>query len=88
VLQPTIFTNQFAAMPSLHAGWNLLIGLSIVAAARPADEGRGRRPADGDDRHVVLNANHYILDVVVRRFPDDHVLVPGRAPVGPVSSNG
>ena len=33
VLQPTQFTNQFAAMPSLHAGWDLLVGIAIVTAA-------------------------------------------------------
>jgi len=33
VLQPPAFTNQYAAMPSLHVGWDLLIGLAIVVAA-------------------------------------------------------
>ena len=33
VLQPTAFTNQYAAMPSLHVGWDLLIGLAIWTAA-------------------------------------------------------
>jgi hypothetical protein len=30
VLQPPAFTNQFAAMPSLHVGWNLLMGIAIL----------------------------------------------------------
>jgi membrane-associated phospholipid phosphatase len=34
VLQPPMFVNQYAAMPSLHAGWNLLVGIAIVMAAR------------------------------------------------------
>ena len=28
--------NQYAAMPSLHVGWDLLVGMSIVAAASTA----------------------------------------------------
>ena len=32
VLQPPMFVNQYAAMPSLHAGWDLLVGISIVTA--------------------------------------------------------
>jgi membrane-associated phospholipid phosphatase len=66
VLQPTIFTNQFAAMPSLHAGWNLLIGLSILAAARrPLMKAVGVVLPMAMIATVVLTANHYILDVVV-----------------------
>lgn len=30
VLQPPAFTNQYAAVPSLHVGWNLLMGIAIV----------------------------------------------------------
>ena len=33
VLQPPAFVNQYAAMPSLHAGWDLLVGMAIFAAA-------------------------------------------------------
>lgn len=33
VLQPPNFVNQYAAMPSLHAGWDLLVGISIATAA-------------------------------------------------------
>ena len=32
VLQPPNFVNQYAAMPSLHAGWDLLVGISIATA--------------------------------------------------------
>ncbi len=34
VLQPPAFVNQYAAFPSLHFGWNLLIGLAIYENAR------------------------------------------------------
>ena len=33
VLQPPEFVNQYAAMPSLHAGWDLLVGIAIFTAA-------------------------------------------------------
>lgn len=33
VLQPPMFVNQYAAMPSLHAGWDLLVGIAIITAA-------------------------------------------------------
>jgi membrane-associated phospholipid phosphatase len=66
VLQPTVFTNQFAAMPSLHAGWNLLIGLAIVTAARhPLLKLVGVLLPMAMVAAVVLTANHYILDVLV-----------------------
>jgi membrane-associated phospholipid phosphatase len=65
VLQPPAFVNQYAAMPSLHSGWNLLVGMAIVAASTsvllrvfgyvmPVLMGLS----------VVVTANHYILDVV------------------------
>jgi hypothetical protein len=66
VLQPPAFTNQYAAMPSLHVGWNLLMGIAIWTTTR----------------HVawktfaivmpllmwvatILTANHFLLDGVV-----------------------
>jgi hypothetical protein len=65
-LQPTIFTNQYAAMPSLHVGWNLLMGLAIVAATRHllvrfAAVTMVLVMAIA----VVLTANHYFVDAIV-----------------------
>lgn len=65
VLQPPDLVNQYAAMPSLHTGWDLLVGMAIVTAASslvlriigfamPILMGIA----------VVLTANHYVLDVV------------------------
>lgn len=34
VLQPPQFTNEYAAMPSLHVGWNLLMGVALIRHAR------------------------------------------------------
>ena len=33
-LQPPGLTNQFAAFPSLHVGWNLLVGIALFDAFR------------------------------------------------------
>jgi PAP2 superfamily/Glycerophosphoryl diester phosphodiesterase family len=37
VLQPPAFVNQYASVPSLHFGWDLLIGLALIhtASSRP-----------------------------------------------------
>jgi membrane-associated phospholipid phosphatase len=63
-LQPPGLTNQFAAFPSLHFGWNLLVGVAVFLAAThllvrmvavvfPLLMGLA----------VVATANHYVLDV-------------------------
>ena len=65
VLQPTAMVNQYAAVPSLHFGWNLLIGgavvflcririLKVLAACLTVSMLFA----------VVLTANHFVLDVV------------------------
>lgn len=65
VLQPPAFVNQYAAMPSLHSGWDLLVGMAIVAAAssvwlRMIGFAMPVLMACA----VVLTANHYLLDVI------------------------
>ena len=63
-LQPPGLTNQYAAFPSLHFGWNLLVGVAVWGATRntalrllsilgPAAMGAA----------VVLTANHFVLDL-------------------------
>ncbi|MEV0563965.1 phosphatase PAP2 family protein [Dactylosporangium sp. NPDC050588] len=65
VLQPTMFTNQYAAMPSLHVGWDLLIGLAILAAARrPLLRAFGAAMPVLMVAAVVLTANHYLVDAI------------------------
>jgi hypothetical protein len=64
-LQPPAFVNQYAAMPSLHAGWDLLVGLAIFSAATTV----GLRLVGLLMPllmvwAVVATANHYVLDVV------------------------
>lgn len=66
VLQPPAFVNQYAAMPSLHAGWDLLVGIAIVTAASSlALKIIGYAMPILMSMAVVLTANHYILDVIV-----------------------
>lgn len=33
-LTPSFFVNEYAAMPSLHFGWNLLVGVAVWMASR------------------------------------------------------
>jgi membrane-associated phospholipid phosphatase len=64
VLQPPNFVNQYAAMPSLHAGWDLLIGISVATAA-----GSLLVRVVGCVLPVLMafavvaTANHYVVDV-------------------------
>lgn len=65
-LQPPSIVNKFAAMPSLHVGWNLLAGLVLYQSLRP---GRLRAlPLISPvlmTMAVVFTANHYVVDAVV-----------------------
>jgi hypothetical protein len=65
-LQPSALTNEYAAMPSLHFGWNLLVGIVLFALTRNV---LVRLFAVGMPAvmafSVVATANHYILDVLV-----------------------
>jgi hypothetical protein len=66
VLQPPAFTNQYAAVPSLHVGWNLLMGIAIVRHA----SNRWARVFGWTMPLVmwiatVVTANHYVIDGVL-----------------------
>lgn len=65
VLQPPAFVNQYAAVPSLHFGWDLLIGIALVREARwlPARIFGAIVPVLMAAA-IVLTANHYIFDAV------------------------
>jgi membrane-associated phospholipid phosphatase len=65
-LQPPSLMDRYAALPSLHFGWDLLVGLTLVrfhprtvvrvfAALMPVAMALA----------VVMTANHYLLDVIV-----------------------
>jgi membrane-associated phospholipid phosphatase len=66
VLQPPIFTDRYAAMPSLHVGWDLLVGMAIVTTAQATLVrliGWALPPLMAIA--VIVTANHSVLDVVV-----------------------
>jgi hypothetical protein len=57
--------NQFAAMPSLHVGWAMLIAVVVVRTARSRWRwGIVAHPV-ATTAVVVLTANHYWVDAVV-----------------------
>ena len=63
VLQPPALVNKYAAMPSLHVGWNLLVGIHLFQVARrwPLRVFAVASPVLMA-MAVVLTANHYVLD--------------------------
>jgi hypothetical protein len=66
VLQPPALTNPFAAMPSLHFGWNLLMGIAVARQARTRLlKGFGVLMPVLMCSAIVLTGNHYILDGIV-----------------------
>ncbi|MGB2695962.1 MAG: phosphatase PAP2 family protein [Dehalococcoidia bacterium] len=63
VLQPPAFVNQYAAMPSLHFGWNLLVGIAIFRVGSGAfAKVFGAMLPVLMFASIVVTANHYILD--------------------------
>lgn len=65
VLQPPQLTNQFAAFPSLHFGWNLLMGLALYwYTTNRAVRAFGLLLPAAMFVAIVLTANHYIIDGV------------------------
>jgi membrane-associated phospholipid phosphatase len=69
VLQPPAFSNLYAAMPSLHVGWNLLMGIAIASAARHwLLRSVGYALPVLMAASVVLTANHFLVDVVAGAF--------------------
>jgi hypothetical protein len=59
------FVNEYAAMPSLHVGWNLLVGIVLFAAASAwIIRAFAVLNPVAMAFAVVLTANHYIVDVI------------------------
>ena len=58
-------TNQFAAMPSLHVGWALLIAVVVVRTARSRWRWVTIAHPALTTLVVVVTANHYWIDAVV-----------------------
>lgn len=64
-LQPPSLTNPYAAMPSLHFGWNLLVGIVLwKTTRRAAVRVFAVVMPVAMAWAVVATGNHYLLDVV------------------------
>ena len=64
VLPPSLI-NEYAAMPSFHAGWNLLLGIELFRVSQNALlRTFGVLMPAAMAFSVVATANHFILDVV------------------------
>jgi PAP2 superfamily len=65
VLQPPAFVNRYAAVPSLHFGWNLLVAIAWfrIGRSRAWRLGAIAMPA-AMAWAVVATANHWVFDVV------------------------
>lgn len=60
---PSFFVNEYAAMPSLHLGWNLLVGISVwLATKNLLMRGFAVLMPVAMYVDIVLTANHYIVD--------------------------
>lgn len=66
VLQPPALVNKYAAVPSLHVGWNLLVGVALWRATRNRWV---RTFAVASPMAmafaVVATANHYVVDGIL-----------------------
>ena len=65
ILQPPAFVNQYAAVPSLHVGWDLLVGIVVFLASRHVVlRVLAVAMPIAMTAAVVLTANHYVVDAV------------------------
>lgn len=65
VLMPGFLTNEYAAVPSLHFGWNLAIAAAIwVAFPNPVARSFAVAMPFLMLIAIVITANHFILDAV------------------------
>jgi membrane-associated phospholipid phosphatase len=62
-VEPKVFFNPYAAMPSMHIGWDLLMGAGLVWAAtwRPLRWFGALLPF-GMLLAVIITGNHYVVD--------------------------
>ena len=64
-LQPPGLTNQYAAFPSLHLGWNVVVGIVLIlVATHVAVRVFAVVGPLAMSLAVVATANHFVLDVV------------------------
>jgi membrane-associated phospholipid phosphatase len=58
-------SNQYAAMPSLHVGWALVLAIVLIAATRTRWRWLWLAHPILTASVVVLTGNHYWLDILV-----------------------
>jgi hypothetical protein len=69
VLQPPNLVNKYAAVPSLHVGWNLLVGIALVkTSSNRAVRTIGFASPIMMAIAVVATANHYMIDGMLGAF--------------------
>ncbi len=59
------FANQFAAMPSLHVGWAVLLAIAVIRVYRSRWRWAALLYPAATWSVVVITGNHYILDGVI-----------------------
>ena len=65
ILQPPSLVNQYAAVPSFHVGWNVLVAIAIFRACPNSDwRYLALIGPVAMISSVVLTGNHYVLDAV------------------------
>jgi hypothetical protein len=66
LLQPPALVNKYAAVPSLHVGWNLLVGIALFRSTRwwPLRLFAVLSPMLMAVA-VVVTANHYVIDGIL-----------------------
>ena len=65
-IQQSDLVNEFAAVPSFHFGWILLVGIALIQANRSwAVRALGVALPVMMLLAIILTANHYLLDAVI-----------------------
>ncbi|MCP3991755.1 MAG: phosphatase PAP2 family protein [Actinomycetia bacterium] len=62
ILQPPALVNKYAAVPSLHVGWNLLVGISLFASQLRLVRVFAIAGPTVMAIAVIVTANHYVID--------------------------
>jgi membrane-associated phospholipid phosphatase len=64
--QPTFLRNRYAAIPSLHVGWSVLVGIALVSESkRLAVRVVGVMVPVLMTWSVIVTGNHYVIDGVI-----------------------
>ena len=63
IWQPPAVVNQYAAMPSLHFGWNVLVTAALVSNLRWSWRYASLLMPAATGGAAVLSANHFFLDL-------------------------